>query len=71
MKNVENKIYYTETGGKKDDKLILTTQYLVDNVLGAVSEARFSMKLKGNKDLASLINELKKIYERGNFKPSL
>jgi hypothetical protein len=23
--------------GKKDDKLILTTQYLIDNVLGAIS----------------------------------
>ena len=70
LKNVENNnVYQKEKGGKKDEKLILTTQYIVDNVLGAVSEARFNMKTKGTKDLTSLIGELKAIYEKANFKP--
>ena len=44
--------------------MVLTTQYLLDNVLGAISEARFNMKTKGTEGLAGLINELKAIYDR-------
>ena len=56
-----------EREGKKDDKLILTTQYLMDNVLGAISEARFNMKRKNTSGLKSLIKELKTIYEKGCY----
>ena len=46
--NNEKKTFYEHPRGlKKDDKVVLTTQYLMDNVLVAVSEARFKMKSSG------------------------
>ncbi len=62
-----NPTYSKENTGKKDEKLILTTQYLLDNVLGAISEAKFSMKSKNKTGLRSLIEELKGIWRRGNY----
>ena len=50
------------SNGKKDDRLVLTTQYLLDNVLTAVSEAKFNMKVKNESGLKPLISELKAIW---------
>ena len=60
-----------QRGSRKDEKLILTTQYLFDNVLGAISEAKFNMKRKNTQGLQALISELKEIYNRGNYKNCL
>lgn len=48
---------------------MLTTQYLMDNVLVAVSEAKFKMKSKGKESLGDFIDELKSIWIRGNYRP--
>jgi hypothetical protein len=66
-KNDKADVYVMGKECKNDDKLILTTQYLLDNVLGAISEARYIMKTKGKESLRSLIEELKEIYARGNY----
>ena len=71
-KRVETKVYFPkEKDGNKDEKMILTTQYLLDKVLGAVSEARFNMKTKGTEGLRPLIDELKGIYSKGNYESLL
>lgn len=56
---------------KKDDKMVITTQYLLDSVLGAISEAKFNIKTKGKSSIRALIDELKDIYARGNYQPCL
>lgn len=70
LQKTKKEVSYGVLNGKKDDKLILTTQYLMDNVLGAVSEARLQLKMRtqGNKPtLKQMIEQLKKIYARGNY----
>lgn len=52
---------------RKDEKIVLTTQYLVDNVLGAIAEAKFNMRSKRRTTLRYFIDELKAIFDRGNY----
>lgn len=66
-----NADHFKEKSIKRDDKMIVTTQYLLDNVLGAISEAKFNMKRQGKSSLRSLIDELKNIYSKNDFKPCL
>lgn len=57
---------------KKDEKLLLMNQYLLDNVLGPISEAKFNMRLsKKEQTLKNFISELKGIYNRGNYRSCL
>lgn len=55
-KSIVKMMYPREVEGQTDEKLVLTTQYLLDNVLWAISEARFNMKNKGKIGLRPLID---------------
>lgn len=53
-------VYVAEKSIKKDEELIALNQYLLDNVLTYVAEAKFRLKMnKKELNLSHLIEELK------------